>query len=115
MWLNRGLTIFFAVSAFGCAAAKQTSTDVCPVQSNSYLQYVDVFDGPPEEMAILMPDQVHDTHGYWSLGYVYDAKRTVTVRCKYANSKTVDVTLEEKVQRCDYKISSKKILSVNCT
>lgn len=115
MWLNRGVAIFFAVSAFGCSAAKPTTADVCPLQANSYLQYVDVFDGSPEEMAILMPDQAHDAHGYWSLGYVYDAKRTVTVRCKYANGKAVDVTLEEKVQRCDYKINAQKVLSVSCT
>lgn len=115
MWLNRGMAVFFVVSALGCSVAKTTSTNVCPAQSNSYLQFVDMFDGSPEEMAILMPDQALDTHGYWSLGYVYDAKRTVTVRCKYANGKTHDVTLEKKVQRCDYKINAQKTLSLTCT
>ncbi len=115
MWLNRGIAIFLTVSTFGCTAAQPTSIEVCPAQSNNDLQFVDVFDGSPEEMAILMPDEAQDTHGYWLLGYVYDAKRTVTVRCKYTNGKSLDVTLEEKVQRCDYKISAQKTLSLNCT
>jgi hypothetical protein len=78
------------------------------------LRFVDVFDGTPEERATLVPDRAKERSGYWQLGYVYDAGRFVTIRCKYADGKTEDVKLEKKVKRCDYKIDSKKSLKVFC-
>ena len=115
MWLNKSIAVFFVLSVFGCSSTKTTTAAVCPAQPNSHLQFVDVFDGSPEEMAILIPNEALDTHGYWSLGYVYDAKRIVTVRCKYANGISLDVKLEKKVQRCNYNINPQKTLSLNCS
>ncbi|AHI77335.1 STY0301 family protein [Burkholderia thailandensis] len=115
-----------AASFFGCAGASGTAdatgaagaaragTAVCPVRAQSPLQYVDVFDGAPSDLATLIPDDAGERKGHWELGYVYDAGRYVTIRCKYADGQTKDVRLAERVNRCDYRIDGKKTLKVTC-
>ena len=88
--------------------------EVCPILPKQSLQFVDVFDGTAEEMAMLIPDNAQGTDGYWLLGYVYDATRFVTIRCKYADGKTIDVKLLNKVERCDYKIDIHDTLTLAC-
>jgi hypothetical protein len=75
---------------------------------------VDVFDGPAEQLATLVPDRAGKRSGYWRLDYIYDAGRFVVIRCKYADKSTQDVTLSKRVHRCDYKIDARKTLSVTC-
>ena len=65
-------------------------------------------------MATLVPDKGDQRSGYWSLGYVYDAKRFVVIRCKYADKKMEDVKLAKRVERCDYTLDASKSLSVTC-
>lgn len=98
----------------GCSSNQSNTNNVCPVQADQFLQYVDIFDGLPEEMAILAPDNAQDTAGYWSLGYVYDAGRVVTVRCKYSGGAVVDITLSERVEKCAYDLAEKEPLSISC-
>jgi hypothetical protein len=86
----------------------------CPARRDTTLRFVDVFDGPPEELATLMPDKAEERSGYWSLKYVYDAGRTVTIRCKYANEETHDVKLSTVTTRCDYTIDSQQVLTLRC-
>ncbi|GLQ95192.1 STY0301 family protein [Dyella acidisoli] len=90
------------------------ASDVCPSKQGTSLRFVDVFDGAPEDLATLVPDQAGKYSGYWQLGYVYDAGRYVTVRCKYANGQTLDVKLSDKVSKCSYTIDSKKTLALRC-
>jgi len=87
---------------------------VCPARHSQPLRFVDVFDGPPEELATLVPDAAKNRSGYWELGYVYDANRIVTIRCRYADGNTVDIKLTEKIERCSYKIDAKKTLRLRC-
>jgi hypothetical protein len=75
---------------------------------------VDVFDGPPESLATLMPDEAGERSGYWKLKYVYDAGRSVTIRCKYANDETHDVKLSTVTTRCDYAIDTQQALTLSC-
>nr|WP_240650591.1 STY0301 family protein [Variovorax guangxiensis] len=97
-----------------CSGVPAVSAEVCPVRTGQPLRFVDVFDGKPEEMATLVPDETGKSSGHWSLGYIYEAGRVVTVRCKYADGQTSDVTLSAKTARCDYKINAKKTLALNC-
>jgi hypothetical protein len=90
------------------------AAEVCPVRSGQAVHFVDVFDGSPEQLATLMPDKARKFSGYWRLGYVYDAGRFVTVRCKYADGTVADVKLSSKVHQCDYKIDAQKSLKLNC-
>jgi hypothetical protein len=90
------------------------AADVCPQRHGAPLRFVDVFDGSPEELATLIPDKAQKLSGYWQLGYVYDAGRLVTIRCKYADGQASDVKLPNKIAKCDYKIDAKKTLSLSC-
>jgi hypothetical protein len=98
----------------GCTFAPVIAKEVCAPLPDNPLRYVDVFDGSVEELATLVPDKAKARSGHWTLGYVYDAKRFVTVRCKYADGKAVDVKLAERIARCDYKINAKKTLALYC-
>ncbi len=90
------------------------ATEACPLRAGQPLRFVDVFDGPAEQLATLVPDRAGKRSGYWRLDYVYDAGRLVVIRCKYADKSTLDVTLSNRVHRCDYKIDAKKTLRVSC-
>jgi hypothetical protein len=105
-----GLVVAFA----GCAPMLAVAAPVCPPRSAQPLRFVDVFDGAPEELATLVPDKAQPRSGHWQLGYVYDSGRTITIRCKYADGKTVDVNLAQRVARCDYKINARKTLALRC-
>jgi hypothetical protein len=99
---------------WGCLVHQAVAADVCPVREPQPLRFVDVFDGPPADLATLIPDKAGERSGYWLLGYIYDAGRFVVIRCKYADKQTVDVKLSQKVNKCEYKIDAKKTLSVYC-
>lgn len=105
-----------AAALAGCAvhAPAPAGPDVCPLRAGHALRFVDVFDGPPEELATLIPDRAGDRSGSWELGYVYDAGRTVTIRCKYDDGAAVDRKLARRVRRCDYELDERATLSVRC-
>ncbi|KVD81742.1 hypothetical protein WS62_24510 [Burkholderia sp. ABCPW 14] len=111
---SKAAGVLLAMSFYGCASASGTAAEVCPARAESPLRYVDVFDGAPSEMATLVPDEGGERKGNWQLGYVYDAGRYVTVRCKYADGRTTDVKLADRVNRCDYRIDGQKTLKLMC-
>ena len=87
MWWSRAL----AALTFTCLSITPAlASEVCPKDNRSPLRYVDTFDGPPEELATLIPDVAKEHSGYWQLDYIYKAKRFATVRCKYADGHSVD-------------------------
>ena len=98
----------------GCSIYPAIAIEVCPSRHEQPLRYVDVFDGTPEELATLVPDRAEESSGYWLLGYIYDAGRFVTIRCKYADEQAVDVKLSTRVEKCSYQVSAKKILKLYC-
>lgn len=87
---------------------------VCPAQPGQPLRQVEVFDGPVEDLATLVPEIAKERFGRWQLDYVYAAGRTVNVRCHYADGRTVDVALTKKVERCHYRIDTGKTLDLRC-
>lgn len=91
-----------------------SACEVCPTQKGQALSAVDIFDGPPAELATLVPDAGDEKSGFWQLGYVYDAGRIVTVRCKYTSGKIEDVPLPHKIAKCSYQIDAKKTLKLKC-
>lgn len=105
----------FVMALANCLlAGSALCAEVCPARKDQPLRFVDVFDGPAEQMATLVPDRGDDRSGYWRLGYVYDAGRVVVVRCKYADGSHKDVTLSNRISRCDYKVDRRKVLRVSC-
>jgi hypothetical protein len=114
MSLSRFIVTAMLTSFAGCAAIPAVSAEVCPSRPEHSLRFVDVFDGAPDELATLVPDEAKPRSGYWKLGYVYDAGRFVTLRCKYADGKALDVKLARKVARCYYRINAQKKLALRC-
>ncbi|WP_442867324.1 STY0301 family protein [Acidovorax sp. GBBC 1281] len=104
--------LLFAAANGGMPTAQ--AAEVCPAQPGQPLRQVDVFDGPVEDLATLVPDVAKERAGHWQLGYVYSVGRTVHVRCHYADARTVDVALPQKVERCDYRIDARKTLDLRC-
>ncbi len=102
------------VAAAACGVRPVQAAGVCPGQPGQPLRQVDVFDGPVEDLATLVPDVAKERAGHWQLGYVYAAGRTVNVRCHYADARMVDVALTQKVERCDYRIDARKTLDLRC-
>ena len=83
MFSRRAIAIFALFNL--CAAARAES---CPaVRDKQPLAAVDLFDGPVEEMADLVPDASADSknhaHASWKLGYIYDSGHAVYVKCVY--------------------------------
>lgn len=111
---NKQLAVFWLCALSGCSMVPAMANNVCAVRNDHPLQYVDVFDGAPEELASLVPDKAEDTYGYWSLGYIYEAGRFVTIRCKYEDGLVTDVKLTTKTSRCEYRSDSHKTLSLSC-
>ncbi|MFZ2269483.1 MAG: STY0301 family protein [Azonexus sp.] len=104
------------ILSFLCAAwtLPVLAAEVCPARPGQQLQFIDVFDGPPEEMAFLRPGRERPRSGAWELGYIYDAGRSVTIRCKYADEQALDVKLSKRVGRCNYRLDAKKTLKLDC-
>jgi hypothetical protein len=111
-WSSRSNILPFA--ALSLWSGVVLAADVCPARAPHVLRYVDVFDGPPEQLATLVPDVAHPQSGSWELGYVYDAGRIVTFRCKYDDGKQIDVKLAHRVDKCSYTLNSKQELKVSC-
>ena len=111
---NRKIFVFVLIPPFFCWGCSAVAAEVCPRREKQPLRSVDVFDGSPQEHATLVPDVPGERSGYWQLGYLYDAGRFVTIRCKYADGEAVDVKLSNKVDRCDYKIDKRRTLKLYC-
>ena len=111
---SSAIAVLSLASLSGCWIPSALAAEVCPSRSAQPLRFVDVFDGAPEELATLMPDRAQKRSGYWQLGYVYDAGRFVTVRCKYADGQITDVKLADRIDRCSYKVDAKKKLKLYC-
>ena len=110
---SRALALLLALLS-GSSILRALAVEVCPLRDGQPLRFVDVFDGPAEKLATLVPDRAGKRSGYWRLDYVYDAGRVVVIRCKYADKSTLNITLSNRVHRCDYKIDAKKTLRVSC-
>lgn len=109
---TRMLSISLIAMASVCGIGHAIGAEVCAAKPA--LRNVTVFDGPPAELASLVPDEGGDTGGSWELGYVYDAGRTVWVRCQYADGTSADVQLSAKVGKCEYKAVKKDAFKLFC-
>jgi hypothetical protein len=99
--------------ASACGIGHAIGAEVCAAKSQT-LRSITVFDGPPPEQASLVPDQTGKNGGSWELGYVYDAGRSVWVRCQYADGTSADVQLSAKVGKCEYKEVKKDAFKLSC-
>lgn len=114
MWSIKIIPILISLVLVSCTFAQDTESGICPVRPNSIVESVDVYDGPLSDMAILIPSQTTEARGVWQLAYVYEAGRTVNIRCKYSDMVNVDVNLDKKIELCRYNILKNKNVSLHC-
>ena len=108
LWSNRVILTLAVAFAVHTVHAKEVK---CPsYQGKSALSTVDLFDGPPEERADLMPDvsKGNADHAYasWEVGYIFDKGRNLFLICHFSGSDDADgmkIKVEKKVQRCIFR------------
>lgn len=105
---RRRRVIFLLVAA--CASpivgyAKQAS--ICPQLRDTRVHQIDIFDGAPEELAYLAPDDPDTAPNTYTIGHIYSNGRFVSVRCHYDNGEVRDVKIEKRVRVCRYSEAGK--------
>ena len=105
---------FVCICLAVCMLQPAFSAETCPRRDASFPLSVTVFDGTPEELASLVPEESGKRSGYWILGHIYDQKRSVTVLCKYADGHVETVNLTQRVSKCNYQINKKNQFIIQC-
>jgi hypothetical protein len=111
---NRRLTAILLAALLFQGSTQAAEISPCAARPGTFLKYVEIFDGPPEELASLAPDESGKNSATFVLGDLYAAGRFAIVRCKYADGKTVDVKLTAKVESCKYVIGKGEQESFTC-
>lgn len=88
------------VAASLTAPAVAQAPSACPSRAGDPVQAIDVFDGPPADLAYLVPDGRRAGANVFTLGPIYAEGRTVTIRCKYRSGAATDVELAARVEAC---------------
>ena len=78
------------------------AAQTCPTRQGTRLQYVHLFDGPPEELAELEANVVGATTGYTDVSTIYPAHRQLYVQCEYLDHTRTTVVIRTPVRRCSY-------------
>ena len=107
MWSNEMAKLAAALAACclatACAGADaaRPAASVCPVHAGAAVSQIDLFDGDPADQALLAPDDDQKGQDTYSVKGVYDAGRTLTIRCHYGAA-SEDVKLVKPVSQCRY-------------
>jgi hypothetical protein len=110
-WNRFSIPLIALASAWSIGHA--IGAEVCAAKSQPLRSFL-VFDGPPSELASLIPEQTGDHGGYWDLGYVYDAGRSVWVHCQYADGTNSDVQLSTRISKCEYEELKNDTFKLSC-
>ena len=89
-----------ATACAGADAARPPAS-VCPARAGAAVSQIDLFDGDPADQALLAPDDDRAGQNTYSVKSVYDAGRTLTIRCHYGAA-SEDVKLVKPVAQCRY-------------
>ncbi|WP_187408333.1 STY0301 family protein [Saccharophagus sp. K07] len=114
MWWNKLVFILATAIISGCSTTSNHSNSICPERPNTYVKAIGVYDGPIADLALLLPDEASETDGFWNLAYVYDAGRTVNVRCQYSDKTNLDIHLEQPVDQCRFQIVNETSTIFRC-
>ena len=99
------------VAALLILAAASASSPValeCPVIAGQTLVYIDIYDGPPENQADLVPDQHQNAANKtaWNIWQLYQKPERIYVKCGYGArlegpySRTEFIILPETAKTC---------------
>lgn len=104
-WLAAGAVALLALMAGSVDAAPATQ---CPAFPGQRLVYVDIFDGPPENLADLVPDQHRSTSAgrAWNVWNLAAGRQGLYVKCGYGEalagpySRLETIRLPDTVKSC---------------
>ena len=102
------LSRFFLLSLLVLPGPALAKTMSCPASYRGQtLAQVDLFDGPPAEMADLVPDRDFATKdgktSVWNVHYVYEQSRSVYLQCQYGSGRIIiNVHAKSPVHTCTY-------------
>ena len=98
-----GFLVLCGLTLNPLAALAATS---CPAVSGQKLASIEIYDGKPELIESLVPDQhfptsdtAFDGWNYWKLGYVGNPDGFY-LQCRYDNKKAVQISLPKKTAGC---------------
>lgn len=96
------IKIFLCINLTGCAinTVSADSETVCPDRKNKKVEQIYIYDGKPEDMAYLAPDD--EKSNTYTVSDIYEQGRIVTIRCRYEGGFVYDVELKTKVNKCKY-------------
>jgi hypothetical protein len=100
---RRAACIAACFVATACAGADRprAPASVCPAHAGTGVSQIDLFDGAPSDQVQLAPDDDQAGANTYSVKNVYDAGRTLTIRCHYGAT-SEDVKLVKPVSTCRY-------------
>lgn len=110
--LNLKFILLIGILASGFVFAHGNADEICPKRQNEKLQQIYIFDGKPEELFSLAPDD--ETNDIYTLGGIYKEGRTVTIRCQYDTGFIVDVELKNEVHQCKYSENKSGVPKLIC-
>jgi hypothetical protein len=91
-----------------CASAvAHPPASVCPARTGAPVSRIDLFDGDPADQALLAPDDDRAGQNTYSVKNVYDAGRTLTIRCHHGAT-SEDVRLVKPVALCTFNGDEKR-------
>lgn len=109
MWSNSDLwsgcrlaALLFVISFSSAAVACSKPVSICPKRSHVSVRQIHVFDGKPEDLAYLAPDDPDTAPNTYTVGNILVQGRGVVVRCRYDDGVVRDVELEKCTKVCRY-------------
>jgi hypothetical protein len=106
-----------ALLILAAASATPPQALQCPAPTGDALVYIDIYDGPPEQQADLVPDQYQDKakKTAWNTWELYQNPERIYVKCGYGKrlegpySRTEFIILPQTAKTCraDFKTGPK--------
>lgn len=95
------LTLLVIMGGVSSVCAKPVS--VCPLRDHAKVQQIDIFDGTPQGLAFLAPDDPDKAPDVYQVGAIFKRGGRVTVRCHYDDGSFRDTALNAHNRTCRYR------------
>ncbi|WP_442943677.1 STY0301 family protein [Nitrospirillum sp. BR 11752] len=105
------------VGLISSGSASAATPSVCPVHDSDPVKYISVYNGKPEDLINLAPDDEtgkNPKQDKFTLDYIYKDGRVATIRCKYASGAVTDVELKDPVKQCTASRGKSGEVTVQC-
>lgn len=87
---------------------------VCPLQHQGALQQIHLFDGTPESLVHLAPDDAKRSSDTYSVSPLYASGSFLTVRCTYEGGSIIDWQFRKLLTQCVFRASRGAYGNLHC-